>query len=88
MNRPNILSLQEREAEKIAEETAALRDVKTELPSARSPESWHGSAYYRHLNVLKANEPGAERAGSDCSACRPTRGIFYGQVHSPSAPTN
>lgn len=48
-----MLSLQEREAEKIAEETAALRDVKTELPPARSPESWHGNAYYRHLNVLK-----------------------------------
>lgn len=44
---------QEREAEKIAEEAAALRDVKTELPPARSPETWHGSAYYRHLNVLK-----------------------------------
>lgn len=47
------LVLQEREAEKIAEEAAALRDVKTELPPARSPESWHGNAYYRHFNVLK-----------------------------------
>lgn len=47
------ISHQEREAEKIAEEAAALRDVKTELPPARSPETWHGSAYYRHLNVLK-----------------------------------
>ncbi|XP_039313446.1 SKI family transcriptional corepressor 2 isoform X2 [Solenopsis invicta] len=78
----------EREAEKIAEEAAALRDVKTELPPARSPETWHGSAYYRHLNVLKGNESAAERAGSDCSACRPPRAMFYGQVHSPSAPTN
>lgn len=47
---------QEREAEKIAEEAAALRDVKTELPAARSPDSWHGSAYYRHLNVLKGEQ--------------------------------
>jgi len=45
--------LQEREAEKIAEEAAALREVKTELPAARSPESWRSNAYYRHLDVLK-----------------------------------
>jgi len=38
--------------------------------------------------IIAGNEPAAERAGSDCSACRPPRGMFYGQVHSPSAPTN
>jgi hypothetical protein len=48
--------LQEREAEKIAEEAAALREVKTELPAARSPESWRGNAYYRHLDVLKGEQ--------------------------------
>lgn len=54
---------QEREAEKIAEEAAALRDVKTELPPARSPESWHGgNAYYRHFNVLKGEREDKSRA--------------------------
>lgn len=48
--------VQEREAEKIAEEAAALREVKTELPPARSPESWRGNAYYRHLDVLKGEQ--------------------------------
>lgn len=47
---------QEREAEKIAEEAAALREVKTELPPTRSPESWRSSAYYRHLDVLKGEQ--------------------------------
>jgi len=48
--------LQEREAEKIAEEAAALREVKTEVPAARSPESWRSNAYYRHLDVLKGEQ--------------------------------
>lgn len=46
-----------------------------------------GSANYRMI-IIAGNEPAAERAGSDCSACRPPRGMFYGQVHSPSTPTN
>ncbi|XP_068993091.1 SKI family transcriptional corepressor 2 [Neodiprion pinetum] len=75
----------EREAEKIAEEAAALREVKPEVPrvatTTGSPESWHGGALYRHLHLLRGSDV------SDCSACRP-RGVFYGQVHSPSAPTN
>ncbi|XP_043499019.1 SKI family transcriptional corepressor 2 isoform X1 [Polistes fuscatus] len=76
----------EREAEKIAEESASLRDVKAEPIVTRNPETWNGASFYRHLNILKGNES-TERATSDCSACRP-RGIFYGQMHSPSAPTN
>ncbi|XP_048507347.1 SKI family transcriptional corepressor 2 isoform X2 [Athalia rosae] len=74
----------EREAEKIAEEAAASRDVKPEVAAASStgsPESWHGGALYRHLHLLRGSDV------SDCSACRP-RGVFYGQVHSPTAPTN
>ncbi|XP_076243419.1 SKI family transcriptional corepressor fussel [Calliopsis andreniformis] len=74
----------EREAEKVAEESAVIRDVKLELQPARSPDSWQGSSFYRH--VIKGNEP-TERTASDCSACHP-RGIFYGQIHSPSASTN
>ncbi|XP_017755565.1 PREDICTED: ski oncogene [Eufriesea mexicana] len=76
----------EREAEKIAEEAAAMRDVKPELQPARSPDTWQGNNFYRHLNAIKGSEP-SERTGTDCSACHP-RGIFYGQIHSPSAPTN
>ncbi|XP_014600676.1 PREDICTED: SKI family transcriptional corepressor 2 isoform X2 [Polistes canadensis] len=76
----------EREAEKIAEESGSLRDVKAEPIVTRNPETWNGASFYRHLNILKGNES-TERATSDCSACRP-RGIFYGQMHSPSAPTN
>ncbi|XP_076750281.1 SKI family transcriptional corepressor fussel [Xylocopa sonorina] len=76
----------EREAEKIAEEAAATRDVKPELQPARSPDSWQGNSFYRHLNAIKGNEP-SERTGTNCSACHP-RGIFYSQIHSPSAPTN
>ncbi|XP_046832270.1 SKI family transcriptional corepressor 2 isoform X1 [Vespa velutina] len=76
----------EREAEKIAEESASLRDIKAEPIVSRNPETWNGGSFYRHLNILKGNES-TERATSDCSACRP-RGIFYGQMHSPSAPTN
>ncbi|XP_012350308.1 SKI family transcriptional corepressor 2 isoform X3 [Apis florea] len=78
----------EREAEKIAEEAAAMRDVKPELQPARSPDTWQGNNFYRHLNAIKSAEQ-AERTGTtDCSACHPPRGIFYSQIHSPSAPTN
>ncbi|XP_066591423.1 SKI family transcriptional corepressor 1 homolog-B-like isoform X2 [Prorops nasuta] len=67
----------EREAEKIAEEAAAMRDVKPELPSTRSPEIWqHNCTFYRPLG----NES-VERATADCTACRP-RGIFYDQINS------
>ena len=43
---------QEREAEKIAEENANVRDVKPDINTDGSPERWHGSAYYRHKNIL------------------------------------
>ncbi|KAK2588469.1 hypothetical protein KPH14_004452 [Odynerus spinipes] len=43
----------EREAEKIAEETASLRDVKSEPVVTRNPETWNGGAFYRHLHILK-----------------------------------
>ncbi|XP_076182585.1 SKI family transcriptional corepressor fussel isoform X2 [Ptiloglossa arizonensis] len=76
----------EREAEKIAEEATAVRDVKPKLQPPRSPDNWQGNTFYRHLDVINGNEP-TERTGSDCSACRP-RGIFYGQIHSPSASAN
>lgn len=48
-----FLIFQEREAEKVTEEVTTTRDVKPEITPARSPESWHGSAFYRHLNILK-----------------------------------
>ncbi|XP_076290119.1 SKI family transcriptional corepressor fussel [Lasioglossum baleicum] len=72
----------EREAEKIAEEAAAMRDVKPEIQSERSPENWQGNNFYRHLSAVKGNEP-TDRTGTDCSACH-SRGIFYGQINSPS----
>ncbi|XP_043264798.1 SKI family transcriptional corepressor 2 [Colletes gigas] len=76
----------EREAEKIAEEAAAMRDVKLELQPTRIPENWQGNNFHRYLDTINGNEP-TERTGSDCSACRP-RGIFYRQIHSPSASAN
>lgn len=48
-----IILFQEREAEKIAEEAAAMRDVKPELQPARSPDTWQGNNFYRHLNAIK-----------------------------------
>ncbi|XP_024938548.1 SKI family transcriptional corepressor 2 isoform X2 [Cephus cinctus] len=41
----------EREAEKLAEENATLRDVKTELTASRNSESWHVGSFYRQLNI-------------------------------------
>lgn len=30
-----------------------MRDVKPELQPARSPDTWQGNNFYRHLNVIK-----------------------------------
>lgn len=32
-----------------------MRDVKPELQPARSPDTWQGNNFYRHLNVIKGN---------------------------------
>ena len=39
------------------------------------------------MKLLVAGNEVSERGTPDCSACRP-RGIFYGQVYSPSTPIN
>ncbi|XP_043468468.1 SKI family transcriptional corepressor 2 isoform X2 [Leptopilina heterotoma] len=78
----------EREAEKVAEEVTALRDIKPEMSPARCVESWHSnSSSYRRLNLLSKEREISDRSTPECSACRP-RGAFYGQVYSPSTPTN
>ncbi|XP_011298760.1 SKI family transcriptional corepressor 2 [Fopius arisanus] len=76
----------EREAEKLAEESSHIRDMKPNIHHPKTPETWHGTAFYRQLNILKGGEA-TDRSTPDCSACRP-RGMFYGQVHSPPASTN
>ncbi|XP_063981851.1 SKI family transcriptional corepressor 2 isoform X2 [Diachasmimorpha longicaudata] len=76
----------EREAEKLAEESSHIRDVKPEIHQTKISETWHGSAFYRHLNILKGGES-TDRPTPDCSACRPNR-MFYGQINSPPASTN
>ncbi|XP_043278123.1 SKI family transcriptional corepressor 2 [Venturia canescens] len=76
----------EREAEKMAEESAALREDK---PESKSLERWHGrtGSFYQHPNVLESNGDSSDRSTPDCSACRP-RAMFYGQVHSPPLSSN
>ncbi|XP_051169946.1 SKI family transcriptional corepressor 1 homolog-B isoform X2 [Leptopilina boulardi] len=79
----------EREAEKVSEDVTTLRDIKPEMSPARCVESWHSnnSSCYRRLNLLSKEREMSDRSTPECSACRP-RGVFYGQVYSPSTPTN